>query len=358
MPMHRALLVAAAAVSLAATPALAAQRTFVASNGNDANPCSITQPCRAFAAAILLTDANGEIVVLDTAGYGSVTVSKPVSIIAPPGVYAGISVFNGQDGVTVNAGATDKVVLRGLAINGQGGNRGIVVAAAGQVHVDGCVVSNMAGDGIEVNGGTAIYVVASTVRSNNGSGLRLTGAATEVHVDQTRLANNIGKGILQEAGTLTVDRSALENNLSSGIEVNPAAASTVVAALRASLVSGNAIAGVQALANAAGEVVHVTADGVGSVRNGSSGFVANSSSVGSVTLVVGASSATENGGNGLFATGLGTVVSISSSTFSRNAGPGLAQANNAELRSHGNNAVNGNVGVTETSGTITPIGLM
>jgi hypothetical protein len=356
----RSVIVATAivATALGGSPAFAAQRTFVASTGGDANPCTLVLPCRAFAAATLLTDPNGEIVVLDSAGYGPVTVTKPVSIIAPPGVYAGISVPSGQDGIVVNAAASDKVVLRGLAINGQGGNRGILVSAAGQVHVENCVVSNMAGDGILVNGGTSVYVAGSTLRSNNGSGLHLTGTTTEVHVDRARIANNIGKGILQEAGSLTVDGSSIENNGSSGIEVNPAAASTVVAALRASVVTGNAIAGIQALATAAGRVVHVAADGVGSLRNGSSGFVANSSSVGNVTLVIGASSATENGGNGVFATGLGTIVSVSASTVSRNAAAGLSQANNAELRSHGNNAVNGNVGVTETSGSITAIGQM
>ena len=57
---------------------------------------------------------------MDSAGYGAVTITQSVSIIAPAGIYAGISVFGG-DGVTVNApGAI--VVLRGLSINGQGGN--------------------------------------------------------------------------------------------------------------------------------------------------------------------------------------------------------------------------------------------
>jgi hypothetical protein len=45
-----------------------AQRTFVAASGSDAFPCSLSQPCRSFAAAIANTDVNGEIVVLDSAG--------------------------------------------------------------------------------------------------------------------------------------------------------------------------------------------------------------------------------------------------------------------------------------------------
>jgi hypothetical protein len=65
-----------------------------------------------------VTAANGEIVVLDSGGYGRVTIDKSVSIVAPPGIYAGISVFAGQDGVTIfTPGIT--VVLRGLTINGR-----------------------------------------------------------------------------------------------------------------------------------------------------------------------------------------------------------------------------------------------
>jgi hypothetical protein len=78
---------AAALCALAfATSVSAVQRTFVASYGVDTNPCSLTQPCRTFAAAVALTSTNGEVIVLDSAGYGSVTISQPVSIVAPPGV--------------------------------------------------------------------------------------------------------------------------------------------------------------------------------------------------------------------------------------------------------------------------------
>src|SRR4029450_1625619 len=96
------------------------QRTFVAHDGVDNPACSLAAPCRGFTAALAATSANGDVIVLDSAGYGTVTIAKAVSIIAPAGIYAGISVSSGN-GVTVNAGASDKVVLRGLTINGQGG---------------------------------------------------------------------------------------------------------------------------------------------------------------------------------------------------------------------------------------------
>ena len=116
-----------------------AQRTFVAPNGSDANPCSIAAPCRGFAAAVTKTNAGGEVIVQDSAGYGAVTITKPISIISPPGIYAGVSVVSGN-GVTVNApGAT--VVLRGLSINGQGGANGVLVQQATRVRIESCVVS-------------------------------------------------------------------------------------------------------------------------------------------------------------------------------------------------------------------------
>ncbi len=97
MPWQRAftagVLLLAAAISNDADAF--AQRTFVASSGADTNSCAITQPCRSFASAIALTAAGGEVIVLDSAGYGPVTITQSVSIIAPPGVYAGISVLAG-----------------------------------------------------------------------------------------------------------------------------------------------------------------------------------------------------------------------------------------------------------------------
>src|SRR5437899_9635782 len=97
-----------------------AQRTFVASNGNDMNSCNRTDPCRSFGAAIAQTNANGEVVAIDSAGYGPVTITQSATIVAPLGVHAGISVFMG-DGVTINAGMNDVIVLRNLYLHSQGG---------------------------------------------------------------------------------------------------------------------------------------------------------------------------------------------------------------------------------------------
>jgi hypothetical protein len=115
----------------------AAPRNFVASFGTDANTasnCSLALPCRGFTAAQTVTDNNGEIIVLDSAGYGAVTITKSISIIAPVGVYAGISASSGGDGVRINTEGIS-VVLRGLTIISQGGNNGIAMTAGKKLTV-------------------------------------------------------------------------------------------------------------------------------------------------------------------------------------------------------------------------------
>ena len=67
--------------ALASSPAEGAQRVFVASYGNDANTatgCGFANPCRGFTAAMTAVDAGGEVVALDAAGYGAVTITKSV----------------------------------------------------------------------------------------------------------------------------------------------------------------------------------------------------------------------------------------------------------------------------------------
>jgi hypothetical protein len=70
------------AVTLAVSPMAYAQatRTWVSGVGDDANPCSRTAPCKTFPGAISKTAAGGEIDVLDPGGFGSVTITKSITI--------------------------------------------------------------------------------------------------------------------------------------------------------------------------------------------------------------------------------------------------------------------------------------
>src|SRR5512132_4382749 len=84
-----------------------ASRTWVSGVGDDANPCSRTAPCKTFAGAISKTAAGGEINCLDPAGYGSVTITKSITIdchYTERGILASLT-----NGVIINAASTDKV---------------------------------------------------------------------------------------------------------------------------------------------------------------------------------------------------------------------------------------------------------
>jgi hypothetical protein len=151
------------------------QRTFLSGLGSDANPCSRAAPCRTVATAIGQTNAGGVVAILDSAGYGPFTVNKAVTVEAPLGVYAGVTVFSGH-GISVSIAANDRVTLRGLNINSQGtdGN-GIEFNGGGTLHIENCVIEGFTisqGEGISVFGSGRV-LVKDTILKNNTVGIQL-----------------------------------------------------------------------------------------------------------------------------------------------------------------------------------------
>src|SRR3954468_17688546 len=86
---------------MASAPAHAqATRTWVSGVGDDVNPCSRTAPCKTFAGAISKTANNGIINCMDDGGFGTVTITKSITLDCTPHI-AGL-LANGIPGVTVN----------------------------------------------------------------------------------------------------------------------------------------------------------------------------------------------------------------------------------------------------------------
>src|SRR3954468_16799499 len=90
------------ALPLAAAHAAPA-KIFVASYGNDANSGSPTSPMRSFQAAHDAVAAGGQIVVLDTAGYGALNINKSISVTVPPGVNGFVTVSGNSNGIVITA---------------------------------------------------------------------------------------------------------------------------------------------------------------------------------------------------------------------------------------------------------------
>jgi len=111
-----------------------APRTWVSGVGDDLNPCSRTAPCKTFAGAHSKTANCGEIDALDPAGYGTVTITKSLTIDGT-GTLASILASNAT-GISINVGSSDVVTIRGLTIDGNcNGINGIKVFKIGRAHV-------------------------------------------------------------------------------------------------------------------------------------------------------------------------------------------------------------------------------
>ena len=306
-PRAIAFLFAAFAV-LGTTQAQAVQRTHVsAAHGSDSNTatnCTAAAPCRFFQAAMSVTDVNGEVVVLDSGGYGAVTITQSVSLNAPAGVYAGISVFPNANGVTI-ATAGVNVVLRGLTINSQGGNNGINMSNGASLSVENCVISNF----------------------TNGNGIFVTTAAN-VRILDTLTRDNYNGIFLQGDANATIARTTVLGSTNLGVLVYGAVAGTTTAAISDSVFSGNGYA-VDANSVAAGANVSVSV----------SRSQISSNSYGVLSFA---------------GTGVGTVaVTISGNTITQNP-VGIYQGGaTATLESLGNNTVRQNG--TNSQGTITSV---
>src|SRR6267142_2728531 len=179
-------------IALIASAAQAqATRTWVSGVGDDVNPCSRTAPCKTFAGAISKTAVGGEINTLDSGGFGTLSISKSITIDGTGGL-AGVLAAS-TTGFTINITAptdTAKTVrLRGLSINGAGtGINGINVVAAAFVSVEDCVIDGFTANGINVETGK-VFVRNTTIRNNKTAGITA-GPAGQVGLADVALVFN------------------------------------------------------------------------------------------------------------------------------------------------------------------------
>lgn len=208
----------AAALFLFSSVGFGQVRTWVSPTGLDSNPCTLQQPCRNFAAAIAAVAADGEVVALSSAGYGSVIITKAVSVIAPAGVHAAIAPTTGN-GVTVAAGNSDHVVLRNLYLNAQGAEEGIDVDSAAAVFVENSVVSGFLFEGIRFDPSTTgarLYVRSTVVRRSGSHGILVSGGTgLGVTIDSVQLHQNL-IGLFVFNAQVTIRQSVASGGESAG----------------------------------------------------------------------------------------------------------------------------------------------
>ncbi len=301
----------------AASPALAlANRVFAsARSGNDANSCdNIATPCRTLAGAVLQLNAAGELIVLDSGGYGPVTITQPMTIEAAPGITAFIHPPSG-DAVTINA--TGLVTLRGLVLNGPGSGggagNGITVNSVGALNIEDCFINGFFGAGL----GAGIAMPTEDTLTLTVKGTTITGCGRGIQVSPT-------------AGTVTMslDHCHLDRNITGYYAASVSPGKSKVSAI-SSTADGNTGVGWQC----------------GDLTNGED------------VLHLEYCSISENS-SGLIAKGMSnqTQARYSNCVFANNGAIAVTQASSALVQSRGNNSFSGNFATTTgTIGSFSPM---
>jgi hypothetical protein len=153
-------------------------RAYVSSTGNDANMgtnCTQAAPCRTFAAAFPVVTPGGELIALDSSGYGPIaSINKSITIAAVPGAHAFIVVAAGTNGIFISNALTDSVTLRNLHFNGNGSanSRGVVFGFGGALHIEDCIFTGLE-KGLYLLGPTSNTTVTDSVIKDGTNGIYL-----------------------------------------------------------------------------------------------------------------------------------------------------------------------------------------
>ena len=191
-----------------ALPAFALNnRSAVSINGLDTNPCSVASPCRSFNVAIAQTNPGGEIIALDSAGYGAFTISTSMTVSGAPGVHAAITVTFG-DAILVNAAATDVVTINNLTMIGPAATHAVSVSQAADVRVLNCMIVSFDGSSIRGRSGRLTVDRCVILDDTNSTAIIIgntSGPSVQGVITNTLLENNIGGGVaVNGAGLLSV----------------------------------------------------------------------------------------------------------------------------------------------------------
>lgn len=229
-------------------PAQAAH-IFISQNGNDANACTFSSPCRSTSRAIALNQEGGgpfEITCLDAGDYSAlVTITRSVTIDCT-GRAANMGPF------TVN-GSGITVVLRNFSIVFSSTLAGVFLEN-GTLIVDNLHIVSVADAILAEPTSPSKLVVKNSLFESNGSGLLIqpgSGGSVTATLDHVTITSSIGGGLKVDTATngpVTVDifDSTISNNTGNGLNAVSGAGGASMLNIRNSVIADNGAAGIQA----------------------------------------------------------------------------------------------------------------
>jgi hypothetical protein len=279
--------------TLHASPADAfLDRTWVASNGADSNPCDRLTPCATFAAAYAQTNTGGEINCVDSGNFGAIFGINRSLTINCEGTIATNS-NPGASGVgefVVNSSAGDVVILKGLELQGFGtASNGIVFTGEGALHIHKVRARNFrgwaGGIGILPTGAAQVYISDSTI-TDNGAQPGTGGIFVQPFASGTSTA-------------IVVTDSKIENNLHGMVVVGNNTSGSIRMSVKDSTVVGNSGNGITATTTQGS--INLMLNNVVAANNGNIGVANNgpnaTTRIGG-SLVSGNATGVHNGGGG------------------------------------------------------------
>ena len=142
--------------------------------------------------------------MLDPGGYGTLTVTKAMTVDGGTGAGWGSTLFSSVNGFVINITTnltTDKVILRNLSVNGAGttlGVDGVRFLDGEELTMENMSIFNYSGDGLDINQAQACRVnVRNVTFSHGGIGIKSTSAASSVvmNLDDVRINSMQSHGI-------------------------------------------------------------------------------------------------------------------------------------------------------------------
>lgn len=144
----------------------AGNKVYVATFGNDGNPCNtFSQPCATWGGAISKAGASGVVLALDSGDFGSMNINQP--IVVDGGAHGAFATGSGQIvGISIGQFAHGPVILRNISvvIDPPSGNSvsdtGIVVELQGGSLVLDHVSVTVGPDSFETSSAEGIFIGA------------------------------------------------------------------------------------------------------------------------------------------------------------------------------------------------------
>ena len=260
--------------------------------------------------------------------YGRVTIAKSVSIIAPPGIYAGVTVPSGGGDAIMISGNDIDVTLRGLTVNAPGANNGIHFANGSQLIVDRCTITST-GNGVLLSTTTPAMASFTRLRVEHSLiGVNVQDNVSATFADSVITQNVDGFRILPTGDAniaVEIDHTLVDHNLNDGVAAAAPAGFAIMLHVRAGRILDNGNEGIYAFGFPGGlSLVYATDDFI--ARN-QDGIVQDA----------------------------GSEFVRSNNVVSTNVGAGVVQNTPGNVFTMGDNVVRDNAGGNIVGGTLTPL---